>query len=78
MLFLFFSNINLKFGIRKFTRSIYTIAKAMSTTRLVKLINQYKFAKAVLDENFNTFLVYIAILEVSKSVPIMIHFSLVA
>ncbi len=62
--FLSLRNTNVEFAeLRKLNWRSYTIAKALPTTSLVKLINKREFAKTVLDENFETFLVYIATLE---------------
>lgn len=44
MLFLFFSNANLQFDIKKLTGRPYTIAKAFITIKKVEFIAKHKFA----------------------------------
>ena len=41
----------------------YTAAEALPTTKWVELIDKKKFAKAALDEESETFMVYVAALE---------------
>ncbi len=63
MLFLALNNADFQFGIEKFIWSFYTAAEALPTTSCVKLIDKREFAKAALDENLETFVVYITTLE---------------
>lgn len=72
MLFLLFSNANIRFNIKKFTWRSYNIAEALPITSQLKLINKRKFAKAVLDINSETFVVYVAALE---AINMAIHLS---
>ena len=60
MLFLTFSNVDVKFAEKKLTWKIYTTKKTLSTTCRVKLINQNTFARAVLDENIEAFVIYVS------------------
>lgn len=75
MPFLFLSNIDFQFGIRELTWRLYTIAKTLLITRQVELIDKQEFAKTTLNKNFETFVMYFAILEVSKLAKITIHSS---
>ena len=59
MPFLTLSNANIQFVKRELTWKSYTAAKAISTIKWVKLINKKEFAKAVLDENLETFVVHV-------------------
>ena len=63
MLFLAFSNANIQFAEKELIWRSYTAAEALATTKWVELINKKKFAKAALDEESETFVVYIAALE---------------
>ena len=60
MSFFTFSNANVQFVEKELTWRTYTTAKALPTTKRVKLINKKEFAKAALDENSETFVVQIA------------------
>ena len=52
----------------------YITAKALPTTKRVELINEKKFAKAALDKESETFIVYVAALEAPlRSVKMMIY-----
>lgn len=57
------SNRNIQFVDKKSLRRSYIVAKTMPITKLVKLINKKVFAKARLDKNSETFVIYIAILK---------------
>ena len=71
MPFLSFSNANVKFAeLKRLTWRTYIIAKALSITSRVKLINKREFVKAALDVNFETFVVYITALEMPTAMPI--------
>lgn len=61
MLFLFFSNANIKFTeLGKLVQRSYNIVEALPTTSRVKLINKQELAKVALDENSKTSMVYAA------------------
>lgn len=73
MPFLFLSNANVKFmELKKLTQKLYTAMEALSTTNQIELINKKEFAKAALNENFETFVVHITTLEVP--IAMSIHF----
>lgn len=78
MLFLAYNNTNFQFGAKKLTWRSYTIEKTLSTTSRIELVNKHKFTKVVLDENSETFIVYVAALEVLELVEIVIHSSQLA
>ena len=67
MSFLIFSNVDVQFTQEELTWRSYTIAKALPTTKRVELINKKKFAKAALDENSKTFVVYMASLNLAPA-----------
>ena len=58
-----FSNTNIQFDTESFTWRFYSVAKALPTTRRKELMDKHDFAKAVLDENSETFVVHVADLE---------------
>ena len=60
ILFLTLSNANIQFVEKKLTWRSYTTAKALPTTKLVKLINKKEFAKMALDGNSKTFFIHVA------------------
>ena len=60
MLFLNFSNTNVQFAGKKLTWKTYTTKKALLTTCRVKLIDQKEFAKVILNENIEAFIVYVS------------------
>ena len=60
MPFLTFSNANVQFIEKELKWRSYTTAEVLPTTKRVKLINKKEFAKAMLDEKFETFVVYMA------------------
>ena len=69
--FVSLSNTNIEFAeLEKLTWRTYTIAEALSTTSQVKLIDKREFAKAALNEYFETFVVHIAILKVPTAMLI--------
>ena len=70
MLFLALSNADFQFDSDKLTWRSYTIAKTLLTTSRIKLINKREFVETTLDENFETFVVHIATLEVLTIKPI--------
>ena len=59
MLFLTFSNTDVRFVEKELIWRSYTTTEALPTTKRVELINKNEFAKVVLDENSETFVVYI-------------------
>ena len=63
MLFLIFSNANIEFAEKELIWRSYTTVKDLLTTKLVELINKKEFAKAALDEEFETFVLHLAALE---------------
>lgn len=46
----------------------YTTVETLPITSRIKLINKKKFAKVVLNVNFETFVVYMSALETTKNV----------
>ncbi len=70
MLFLALSNANFLFDTKKLTWRSYTTTKALPTTNKVGIIDKKKFAKAVLDENLETFIVHVAALDILTAIPI--------
>lgn len=64
-----FGNANFEFvRLGKYTWRSYMAAKALLLTNRVKLIDKTEFAKVVLDKDFTSFLIQIAILEAKKSI----------
>ncbi len=63
MPFLALSNADVQFSAEKLTWRTYTAAEALPTTSRVKLINKRAFARAALDKNSETFVIYISALE---------------
>ena len=59
LLFFTLSNTDIQFVEKKLTWRSYTIAEALPTTKRVELINKKEFAKAALNKNAETFLVYV-------------------
>lgn len=66
MSFLSFNNINIQFGTERLIWRLYIIAKALPTTRRVKLIDKMRFARTALNKNSETFVVHITALDVVK------------
>ncbi len=66
MPFLALNNADFQFGAEKLTWRSYTTAEALSTTRLIELINKKEFAKAALDKNLETFDVYVSALDIAE------------
>ena len=60
MFFLTLSNADVQFAKKELILKTYTTNKALSTTRRVKLIDQKKFIKAMLDEKIKVFVMYIS------------------
>ena len=63
MPFLTVSNANIQFAGKELTWRSCTTAEALPTTKRVELIDKNKFAKAALDEKFETFVVHVVALE---------------
>ena len=63
MPFLAFSNADIQFGAERLIWRSYTAAEALSTAKREELIDTHELAKAALDENSETFVVYFAALE---------------
>ncbi len=63
MPFLALSNVDFQFNAEKLTWRTYTAAKALPITSRVKLIDKREFARAALDENLETFVIYVSALE---------------
>ena len=72
MLFLALSNADVEFiKLAKLIWRFYTAAKALPTTSRIKLIDKREFTKVALDENSETFVIYVAALEAEP----LIHLS---
>ncbi len=68
--FLSLNNTNVEFAeLGKLTWRTYTAVEALLTTSWVKLINKREFTRAVLDENLETFVVYVSALEAMMIYP---------
>lgn len=79
MSFLSLSIINIKFAnLEKLIQRSYIIVKHLLTTNKVKFNNEKKFIKVVLDENLETFIIYIVALESTEVAIIVIHFLQIA
>lgn len=63
MLFLVLSNVNFEFYIEKLTQGSYIAIKALFITSQVEFIHKKEFAKTMLDENPETFVVYVGTLK---------------
>ena len=71
ILFLALSNTNIEFiKLEKLSWRFYIAAKALSTNSRIELINKREFTRTALDENFETFVIYVTTLKV----PIAILF----
>ena len=70
ILFLTFSNAKIQFAEKELTWRFYTTEKALSTTQKVELINKKEFAKAVLDQNIEAFVVYMSSLSLKSKITI--------
>ena len=60
--FFTFNNADILFVNQKLTWKTYTTKEALPTIQRVELIDKKKFARAVLDENIEVFVVYVAFL----------------
>ena len=70
MPFLTLSNADVQFIEKELTWRSYTTAKALPTTKRVELINKKEFAKAALNKNSETFVVYVTSL---SFIPLEVH-----
>ena len=68
MPFLTLSNADIQFAEKELTRRTYTTEEAFLTTRRVEIIDRKEFAKAVLDENIEAFVVHVSSLELRMSI----------
>ena len=68
MLFLTLSNADIQFVEKELTWRFYTTAEVLPTTKRVELINKKKFAKVVLDEKSETFVVHVSSLKLSPGI----------
>lgn len=70
MPFLSFSNADIKFDTKSLTWRSYTTVEILPTISRIKFINKKKFAKATLDKNFETFVVYIVALAATDGMKV--------
>lgn len=69
MFFLLLDNVDIEFvELKTLIQRFYDTAKALPITSQVELINKREFIKVMLDENFETFVVYMVILEAKVSI----------
>ena len=68
MPFLTFSNADVQFVEKELTWRFYTTAKALPTTKWIELINKKEFAKATLDEKFETFVIHVTSLNLTSEI----------
>ena len=66
--FLNFSNANIQFAEKKLTWSSYIAKEALVTIQRVELIDEKKFAKAMLNENIKTFMLYVSSLSLESKI----------
>lgn len=69
MLFLTSSNADLQFAEKRLEWRSFTTAEALPITKKVELIDTRKFAAVALDENAETFVIYVAALETMSIHP---------
>ena len=62
MLFLTYSNANIKFALKKLIWRFYIAIKALSTTKRIKIINKKEFVKVALDKNIEVFVMHLTFL----------------
>ena len=68
MPFLTLSNADVQFVEKELTWRSYTTAEALPTTKWVELINKKEFTKAALDEKSETFVIYVAALNLTPGI----------
>lgn len=74
MPFLSFSKTNIEFiEQKKPTWRSYDITQALPNTNQINLINKWEFDKAALDENYEIFVIHVAILDI-LTVMFIYHF----
>lgn len=66
MFFLSMTNENIKFNTEELTWRKSTIAEAMLIVKQVEFIIKFKFIKVILDKDSKTYVVYLAILRITK------------
>lgn len=66
MFFFFLSNTDIQFDVGRFMQRLYITAEALFITKGVKLIDKKAFVIIALDNNFETFVIYVAIMKASK------------
>ena len=70
MPFLLFSNTDILVDTKSFTYSSYSITEALRKIKRVELINKHDFAKAALEKNSKSFVVYVAVFKVLGAIKI--------
>lgn len=78
MPFLFLNNADIDFNTKDLTWRSYTIVEALPTINRIELIDERKFTKAALDENFETFVMYVTALIATGADNIKVHLSRVS
>lgn len=73
ILFLSLSNADINFDTKDFTWRSYTVAKVLFTTSWIELIDKREFAKAVLDQNSETFVIYVVALVATGADDLNVH-----
>lgn len=66
--FLFLSNVDVEFveKLRKFIRRFYTVIETLFIINKIEVINKKTFAKGVFDQNSETFVIHVSLLEVLR------------
>ena len=72
MPFFTFGNTKIQFAEKKLTWRSYTTKEALPTTWTVKLIKKKEFAKAILDDNIETFVVHVNFLSLGSKMLIIL------
>ena len=67
MPFLALSNANIQYDTGSFTWRSYSAAETLPTFKVLEFIDKHEFVKAALDQNSETFVVHIAVLEALES-----------
>ena len=70
MPFLTFNNADIQFAKKDLTWKTYATKNALPTTRQVELIGKNEFAKAVLNENIEAFVIYVSFLSLGSKMTI--------
>lgn len=73
--FLSLSNADIDFNAKDLTWRSYTTVEALPTISRIELIDKRKFTKAALDENFETFIMYVAALIATGADNMKVHLS---